>query len=53
MTPACCLCMGQSLADQQGAQRLALCPEHLAERLREMRRPLPSSGQSAPHREIA
>ncbi len=53
MTPACWRCMDLPLEQQQGAQRLALCPEHLAERLREMRRPLPAAGQSAPHREIA
>ncbi len=48
MTSACWACRGESLADQEGAQRLALCSEHLMERLREMQRPLPPPVRDQP-----
>ena len=35
MTAACWVCRGEEMPDN-GAQRLGLCPEHLAARVREI-----------------
>lgn len=42
MNVACWVCRGEALEAQLGAQRLGLCAEHLAERLRALMRPLPA-----------